>query len=160
MFKIIFGNDGGVAYTSDGGTTTEERTNGLITSQFYTVAVAPTTAFTGDHIAGGLQDNGTHLIENASQVNTESSTEIAGGDGAYTFFDQDGTDRYIVTNYVYNAGINLYNFDGDNVEINDEDGSNGGFINPQALDSNLDILYSNYSADGNYIVKRYSGIKS
>ena len=158
--KVIFGNDGGVAYTSDGGTTTVERTNGLITSQYYTIAVGPTSAFTGDHFAGGLQDNGTQLIENGSTTIPDGSTEIQGGDGAYTFFDQDGTDRYVIANYVYNGSINLYNFDGDNVVINDEDGSNGAFINPQALDSNLDILYSNYSAGGNYIVKRYAGIKS
>lgn len=158
--KVIFGNDGGVAYTSDGGTTTKERTNGLITSQYYTIAVGPTSAFTGDYFAGGLQDNGTQLIENGNTTTSEGSTEIQGGDGAYTFFDQEGTDRYVIANYVYNGSINLYNFDGDNVEINDEDASNGAFINPQALDSNLDILYSNYSADGNYIVKRYSGIKS
>ncbi|KGL62829.1 glycoside hydrolase, GH74 family [Polaribacter sp. Hel1_85] len=158
--KVIFGNDGGVAYTSNGGTITEERTNGLITSQYYTVAVGPTAAFTEDYFAGGLQDNGTQLIENGTKTTPDEATEIQGGDGAYTFFDQDGTDRYVIANYVYNGSINLYNFDGDDVEINDEDGSNGAFINPQALDSNLDILYSNYSADGNYIVKRYAGIKS
>ena len=158
--KIIFGNDGGVAYSSDGGTTIEERINGLITSQYYTVGVGPTTAFTGDYFAGGLQDNGTQLIENGSTSTPDESTEIYGGDGAYTFFDQDGTDRYLIRNYVYNDGIDLYNFDGDNVSINSEDASNGAFINPQALDSNLDILYSNYSADGNSIIKRYAGIKS
>ena len=158
--KVIFGNDGGVAYSSNGGTTTEERTNGLITSQFYTVGVGPTTAFSGDYFAGGLQDNGTQLIENGNTTGTDSSTEIYGGDGAYTFMDQDGSDRYIIRNYVYNSGINLYNFDGDNITINSEDESNGAFINPEALDSNLDILYSNYSANGNYIVRRYSGIKS
>ena len=158
--KVIFGNDGGVAYSANGGTTTQARVNGLITSQFYTVAVGPTTAFTGDYFAGGLQDNGTQLIENGDTVNPDSATEIYGGDGAYTFMDQDGSDRYVVRNYVYNDGINLYNFDGANVTINSEDQSNGAFINPQALDSNLDILYSNYSKDGNYIIKRYSGIKS
>ncbi|WP_298780621.1 PA domain-containing protein [uncultured Polaribacter sp.] len=158
--KVIFGNDGGVAYSSNGGTTIVERTNGLITSQFYTLGVGPTTAFDGDYFAGGLQDNGTVLIENGNSNGPDSSTEIYGGDGAYTFMDQDGTDRYIISNYVYNGGINLYNFDGDNVSINSENESNGAFINPQALDSNLDILYSNYSASGNYIVKRYSGIKS
>jgi hypothetical protein len=158
--KVIFGNDGGVAYTSNGGDTTVERTNGLITSQYYTVGVGPTSAFTGDYFAGGLQDNGTQSIENGSTTNPDESTEIQGGDGAYTFFDQDGSDRYIVANYVYNGNINLYNFDGDDVVINSEDAENGAFINPQALDSNLDILYSNYSADGNYIIKRYAGIKS
>jgi hypothetical protein len=58
-----------------------------------------------------LQDNGTQSIENGDTVNPDSATEIQGGDGAYTFIDQDGTDRYIIANYVYNGSINLYNFD-------------------------------------------------
>lgn len=158
--KVIFANDGGIAYTADGGTTTVERSKGFVTSQFYTVGVGPTTAFTGDYFAGGLQDNGTQLVENANLNSENNATEIAGGDGAYTFFDQDGTDRYVITNYVYNDAINLYNFDGDNVSINNEDTGAGSFINPQALDSNLDILYSNYSTSEGAIIKRYSGIKS
>ncbi|MDO6596481.1 T9SS type A sorting domain-containing protein [Oceanihabitans sp. 2_MG-2023] len=159
--KMLFGNDGGVYYSSDNGTTIEDRNNGFVTSQFYTVGVGPTTAFTGDTFAGGLQDNGTQLLENANPTGTDSATEPYGGDGAYTFFDQDGTDRYFIRNYVYNDAINLYNFDGPNVTINSENSSIGSFINPQALDSNLDILYSNYSSTaGGVIIKRYSGIKS
>lgn len=159
--KVIFGNDGGVYYSADGGVTTESRNVGYNTAQYYTVAVGPTTAFpSGDHFAGGLQDNGTQLTENGDPAGDSNATEIAGGDGAYTFFDQDGTDRYVISNYVYNDAITLHNFDGANVTINSEDLSNGAFINPGALDSNLDILYTNYSAGGNYIVKRYAGIKS
>ncbi|MGB1307321.1 MAG: PA domain-containing protein [Oceanihabitans sp.] len=158
--KMVFGNDGGVYYSSNGGSTVSERNKGFNTSQFYTVGVAPTTAFSGDYFAGGLQDNGTQLFQNANPTGVDNSTEPYGGDGAFTFFDQDGTDRYFIRNYVYNDGVNLYNFNGPNVTINSENGSNGAFINPQALDSNLDILYSNYSANGNFIVKRYSGIKS
>ncbi|MBU2938319.1 T9SS type A sorting domain-containing protein [Lacinutrix sp. C3R15] len=158
--KMLFGNDGGVYYSEDAGATIEERNNGFITSQFYTVGVGPTTAFTGDYFAGGLQDNGTQLFQNANPTGTDSSTEPFGGDGAYTFFDQDGTDRYFIRNYVYNSGITLRHFNGDDdVNINNESASNGAFINPQALDSNLDILYSNYSAT-EVIIKRYSGIKS
>lgn len=158
--KIIIGNDGGVYYSANGGTTTSPRNTGYNTSQFYTVGVGPTTAFTGDYFAGGLQDNGTQLLANANPTGVDNATEPYGGDGAYTFFDQDGTDRYFIRNYVYNGGINLYNFDGENVTINSENASNGAFINPQDLDSNLDILYSNYSAGGTYIVRRYSGIKT
>ena len=73
-------------------TTISERNKGLITGQFYTVGVGPTTAFpTGDVFAGGLQDNGTQLFQNASTTGPDSTTEPYGGDGAYTFFDQDGT---------------------------------------------------------------------
>lgn len=158
--KIIFGNDGGVYYSSDGGATIQARNNGYNTAQYYTVAVGPTTAYSGDYFAGGLQDNGTQLTANADPTGPSNATEIAGGDGAYTFFDQDGTDRYIITNYVYNEAISLYNFDGADVTINSESTSNGSFINPCALDSNLDILYANYSNGTNSILRRYAGIKS
>ncbi|MGB6268266.1 MAG: thrombospondin type 3 repeat-containing protein, partial [Olleya sp.] len=158
---MAFGNDGGVYYSNNGGIITTSRNNDFNTSQFYTVGVGPTTAFTGDYFAGGLQDNGTQYLANASTTGFSPATEINGGDGAYTFFDQDGTDRYIVGNYVYNSGVFLLNLNTNGyVTINNENASNGAFINPQALDSNLDILYSNYSSGGNSIIRRYSGIKS
>ena len=160
--KMLFSNDGGVFYSSNGGVTISERNKGLITGQFYTVGVGPTTAFpTGDFFAGGLQDNGTQLFENSLTTGPDSTTEPYGGDGAYTFFDQDGTDSYFIRNYVFNSGVDLYNFDGANVTINSESAENGAFINPCALDSNLDILYTSYSttATGS-LIRRYSGIKS
>ncbi|AUC82660.1 thrombospondin type 3 repeat-containing protein [Lacinutrix sp. Bg11-31] len=158
---VAFGNDGGVYFSANAGNTTSARNKDFNTSQFYTVGVGPTTAFTGDYFAGGLQDNGTQLFANANPNQTDSSTEPYGGDGAYTFFDQDGTDRYMIRNYVYNSGINLLDLNTNtSITINNESESNGAFINPQALDSNLDILYSNYSAGGNSIIRRYSGIKS
>ncbi|QXP61009.1 thrombospondin type 3 repeat-containing protein [Olleya sp. HaHaR_3_96] len=158
---MAFGNDGGVYYSGNASALTESRNKDFNTSQFYTVGVAPTTAFTGDYFAGGLQDNGTQLFENANTSQADASEEAYGGDGAYTFFDQDGTDQYFVRNYVYNSGVNVYNFaTNTNVVINNEMESNGAFINPQALDSNLDILYSNYSSGADNIIRRYSGIKS
>lgn len=158
---LIFGNDGGVYYSNNSGTNIGSRNKGFNTSQFYTVGVAPTTAFNGeDYFAGGLQDNGTQLFINANQNGVDDSVEAYGGDGAYTFFDQDN-DKYFISNYVYNSGINLFNLETNSqVTINNESASNGAFINPQALDSNLDILYSNYSSNGNAIIRRYSGIKA
>ena len=159
--EVAFGNDGGVYYSANAGTTTSSRSKDFNTSQFYTVGVGPTTAFTGDAFAGGLQDNGTQLFLDASPNTTDSSIEAYGGDGAHTFFDQDGTDRYMIRNFVYNVSVNLLDLNTNtSITINSESGSNGAFINPQALDSNLDILYSNYSAGGNSIIRRYSGIKS
>ena len=95
---VLFGNDGGVFYSNNGGDNTLERSKGFITSQFYTVGVAPTTAFDGgDYFVGGLQDNGTQLFESVGpEIN--SSVEAYGGDGAYSFFDQDGTDQYFIRN--------------------------------------------------------------
>jgi photosystem II stability/assembly factor-like uncharacterized protein len=159
--RMLFSNDGGVYLSNDAGATILPRKKGYNTLQFYTVAVAPTTAFSGDeYFLAGAQDNGTLLIENAT-AGVNSFYERQGGDGAYSFFDQDGTDTYCIANYVYNGNIRLYDLATGAIRtINSEPASNGDFINPQALDSNLDILYSNYSSGSDFIVKMYRNIKS
>tara|TARA_R110002050_G_scaffold108757_3_gene219616 strand:- start:37668 stop:41672 length:4005 start_codon:yes stop_codon:yes gene_type:complete len=158
--KILFGNDGGVYYSGDGGITIEERNNGYNVTQFYTVGVAPTTALTGDYFLAGAQDNGTQVFQSSNPNGPDESFRAVGGDGAFSFFDQDGIDRYFIANVVYNDGIYLFDYDtGEWVTINDESTAQGSFINPEALDSNLNILYSNYSSGANAIIKRYSGIK-
>ena len=161
--KMVFSNDGGVYFSDNGGTDIAPRKKGYNTLQFYTVGVAPTTAFAGkEYFLAGAQDNGTLLISDANG-GVNSFYETQGGDGAYSFFDQDGTDQYYIANYVYNNSINLYDASSGIVNrrtINNESGSNGDFINQEALDSNLDILYSNYSSGSDYIIKMYRNIKS
>ncbi|CAA0198279.1 Protein of unknown function precursor containing a C-terminal secretion signal [Tenacibaculum maritimum] len=159
--KMVFGNDGGIFYTSNGGEKTEARIKGLNVTQFYTVGVAPTANYTGDFFVAGAQDNGSQLFENASENGPADSREATGGDGAYSFFDQDGTDKYYITNFVYNRSIVLYNYATDSkVQINREGSSNGDFINQEELDSNLNILYSNYSSGSDIKIKRYSNLLS
>ena len=160
--KMVFSNDGGVYFSDDAGTTINSRNKGYNTLQFYTVGVGPTTAFSGDYFLAGAQDNGSQLFEN-SDAGVDGSEDVSGGDGAHCFFDQDGTDKYFIVNYVYNNSIQLYDFVTDSYRvINQENPSsgNGDFINAEELDSNLDRLYSNYSNDTNYIIARYSNIKS
>ena len=159
--KMLFSNDGGVYFSNDGGTTIDPRNKGYNTLQFYTVGVAPTTAFSGkEYFLAGAQDNGTLIIQDAA-AGVNGFVETFGGDGAYSFFDQDGTDQYYIANYVYNNAIVLFDLsNGTSREINSESSSNGDFINQEALDSNLDILYSNYSSGSNYIVRMYRNLKS
>lgn len=158
--RMIFGNDGGVYFSDDSATTIESRNLGYNTLQFYTIGVAPTTAFNGDYFLAGAQDNGTQLFEN-SAAGISGTVDVSGGDGAASFFDQDGVDKYFIVNYVYNQGIQLYDFDTSEYRtINEEDESNGDFINIAELDSNLDRLYTNYSSGTNYIIKRYSNIQT
>lgn len=159
--KMLFSNDGGVYFSNDGGTTIDPRNKGYNTLQFYTVGVAPTTAFSGkEYFLAGAQDNGTLIIQDAA-AGVNGFVETFGGDGAYSFFDQDGTDQYYIANYVYNNAIVLFDLsNGTSREINSESSSNGDFINQEALDSNLDILYSNYSSGSNYIVRMYGNLKS
>jgi photosystem II stability/assembly factor-like uncharacterized protein len=158
--KLVFANDGGIWYSSNGGNNIYERVHNYVTTQFYHMAVAPTTAFSGDYFMAGAQDNGTQLFENAPQ-SVSISTEAQGGDGAYCFFDQDGTDKYRISNYVFNANIRLYDYNtGSWKTVNQESGSNGDFINQEELDSHLNILYSNYSnrINRDYKIRRYSNL--
>lgn len=145
--RLIFGNDGGVYFSNNGGTSTNARNNGFNTSQFYSVGVAPTTAASGDNFAGGLQDNGTQQFFNAT-ASIDSSYESQGGDGAATDYDQDGSDAYYISNYVYNNSIYKRNINATGSAsklINSESSNRGDFINQQDLDSNLNFLYTNYT---------------
>ena len=64
--KLLFGNDGGVYYSGNGGTNTASRNNGFNVTQFYSVGVAPVGAVGGnllnDYFAAGAQDNGTQYF--------------------------------------------------------------------------------------------------
>ena len=158
---ILFANDGGVGYTSNGGTGVVPRINNLNVTQFYHMAVAPTTGFTGDNFIAGAQDNGSQLFENAP-AGISSSVEAQGGDGAFCFFDQDG-DRYRISNYVFNARIRLYNYNTSSwTTINSESSRKGSFICEETLDSHMDILYTNYTtyaqAGNTYAIRRYSNL--
>jgi hypothetical protein len=158
--KIVFGNDGGVYYSSDGGFLTTSRNNGFNVTQFYSVGVAPVGAVGGnlfnDYFAAGSQDNGTQYFSSVPSGLNPSVT-AQGGDGAFTMFDQ-GANKYFISNYVYNRSINRRTTDGALKVINSESTTNGAFICPMVLDSNLDILYSDYSSGTNYQISRYTNV--
>lgn len=142
--QAVFGHDGGVSFaqdlaaspTSDVIVTLEKD---YITTQFYSVAVAPTTFSSADYYLGGTQDNGTQLFQNQNR----ESLGILGGDGAHSFYDQVETD-YLIANLVYNDLIIAYDYSQNEITlIANNENQDGFFINPQALDSNLDKLFSN-----------------
>jgi len=77
-FRIIDGNDGGIAYSDDKGQTWRQPTNGYNSTQFYGVDKHPTK----DEYIGGTQDNGTFLSQPGVNANkTTSYKEVLGGDG-------------------------------------------------------------------------------
>ena len=142
--QAIFGHDGGVSYAWDLAAASSSQVfitpdQDYTTTQFYSVAVAPTSFASGDYFLGGTQDNGTLLIQSGDPA----SIGILGGDGAHSFYDQVDPE-YFIANLVYNDLIILYNYEKEGYSLiaNNED-RDGFFINPQALDSNLDLLYSN-----------------
>jgi hypothetical protein len=157
--KLIFGNDGGVYYSANAGLTTTSRNNGFNVTQFYSLGVAPTnpvSGLTGDYFAAGAQDNGTQYFSSVSS-GLNSSILAQGGDGAFTMFDQ-GADKYYITNYVYNRSINRRTTAGAVKVINSESTTNGAFISPMTLDSNLNILYADYTNGTTYQIRRYTNV--
>lgn len=170
--QAVFAHDGGVSYASSlsaAPTSTNAistRVNGLNITQFYSVGVAPLGPLggnlPGEYFAAGAQDNGTQYFANPS-IGINQSTQSQGGDGAYTMFDQ-GSDKYYISNYVYNESINLRPLPGSSLSgkviDGDNNSNNGAFIAPMILDSNNDILFSDYtSSAGVFQIRRYGNLK-
>ncbi len=169
----VFGNDGGVYYTGNLATASANsgitsRNKGFNVTQFYSLGVAPTGAtggnLVGDYFAAGAQDNGSQYFSPANTIPNES-VKVQSGDGAFCMFDQ-GADKYYITNYVYNQNINSRSATGTATKgINSEGTTNGDFIAPMILDSNLDILYTDYYTPATatvaavYQIRRYTNVK-
>ena len=121
--KILFGNDGGIFYSNDKGTNLSSRNYNYHTSQYYTIAVAPSNMFenhstnqrgtdrsinasrtklisksgaTQDVFVGGLQDNGTMFQVDKENRNT-TAIDVSGGDGAATMFSQNVNNKYYLS---------------------------------------------------------------
>lgn len=143
--KLLVGCDGGIHFSSNKGTTINDRNSGLRIKQFYSVAVHPSST---NYFLAGAQDNGTHQL-NGTGLTT--SVEVTGGDGAYTAIDQDQP-QYQFGAYVYqtyrrstNSGanwssINFYTGTGTNF---------GNFINAFRYDNTNNIIYASATA-GNF----------
>jgi hypothetical protein len=159
----IFGNDGGVYFTSNlsSANSATARNNGFNVTQFHSVSVAPKNAVSGltnDYYMAGAQDNGSNYFAGVA-AGIQPSFEIQGGDGGPTVADE-GADKYFVTSYVYNYNINYRTTSGATRRIDNDasSASNGAFYPAMALDSGNDILYTDYS-DATYIIRRYSNLK-
>jgi len=135
--KLLLGCDGGIFYSSDGGTTIRDRNVGLRLKQFYACDIHPSTT---NYFIAGAQDNGTHQFNNAG---LSSSVEVFGGDGAYVAIDKDQpqyqTGAYVYSNYwrSSNTGASWTSGPQDNT---------GQFINPYAYDNAGNKVYACYSA--------------
>ena len=157
----IFGNDGGVFYSSD---LTNASTASVINArnanynvtQFYAAAMHP-SANTNYYLAGA-QDNGTQQFTN---IGVGITNEVTPGDGAYCFIDQNNP-NYQITSYTFNnifysdnGGVNFYNLN------RETPGSEtGSFINPACYDNNLHAYYSYVSTNETTsgVIKRISNI--
>jgi trimeric autotransporter adhesin len=137
--RVLFGCDGGVHYSADGGTTITDRNVGLRIKQFYAVAVHPTLP---NYFLAGAQDNGVHQLNNAGMG---GSVEVTGGDGAYVHIDQDQP-QFQWGSYVYNQYRRSTNGGSTWTSIN-YSSTAGRFINPTDYDDAGNIMYCSGNAN-------------
>jgi len=149
----IFGTDGGIYYGNDLTNATlstsaiSSRNKNYNTLQFYDGSIG--SNLSSEKLIAGAQDNGAQFINNASS-GINASIRVTGGDGAHVFIDKDN--EYIVTSYVYNNYFYIdYNTGAFKYAIAEND-DDGDFINPAALDSDNNILYTS----GNNKIYRYT----
>ena len=139
--SMVSGHDGGISRTGNNLASDVSWTflnNGYITTQFYTVAVAQNSP--GDPtIIGGMQDNGTAIIDDFGNIWLE---EITGGDGGFCAIDNTGNSLYTSTQDGLIVRLVL-NEDGvSETRVDPIGGQHYLFINPFVLDpNNLNIMY-------------------
>jgi hypothetical protein len=143
--ELIVSNDGGIYYSTDGGSSYATKNNSYNVTQYYSVAVHPTSG--SNYMLAGAQDNGTHKFS-TSAIN--SVTSATGGDGGFCFISQSNA-NYQITSFTasaYNRSTN-----GGTSWSTVVNSTSGRFINPADLGPN-DILYFGNSdgAYGNYDV--------
>ena len=140
----IFGNDGGVFYSSNAGSasnpTISARNNGYNVTQFYAADQANTNG--SNYMIAGAQDNGSQQFT-SSGIN--STSEVSGGDGAFCHVDQ-ANSTYQVTSYVYNSYYRSTN-GGSSFSSILSNQTYGRFINPTDYDDNAKVLYCGANED-------------
>ncbi len=140
----IFGNDGGVFYSSNVGNASNPsfvaRNNGYNVTQFY--GADQINAAGSNFMIAGAQDNGSHRFTNAG---INSTTEVTGGDGAFCHIDQVNS-TYQFTQYVYNSFYRSTN-GGNSFSSILQNQTYGRFINPTDYDDNAKVMYSAANED-------------
>ncbi|MBP6446444.1 MAG: T9SS type A sorting domain-containing protein, partial [Saprospiraceae bacterium] len=137
--RVLVASDGGIHLSPDGGSTFNDRNEGLRLKQFYSVGIHPTST---NYFLAGAQDNGTHSM-NAPGL--ASSIEVTGGDGAFSHVDQDNG-NYQFGAYVYNQYRRSTNGGSTWSSIN-YSSTSGRFINPTDYDDVNNIMYCSGNAN-------------
>lgn len=137
--SFVVVNDGGIYYTSDNGASYTVKNTGLNITQYYSVALHPTSG--SNYMIGGTQDNGSHKFQNTG-INTV--TTVTGGDGGFCFIDQS------------DATTQFTSFTGSQYTISRNSGSSFAttawfsgadrFINPTDYDNTQNLIYAGYAA--------------
>lgn len=100
--KLWVGNDGGIAIHTNVTAVSNQiqwqhKNNGLNIAQFYSLAIAPYSMNKKNQVYGGLQDNGTRVMDwNPSSTSPTLTNIVSGGDGTNCFW---------FNNYIINFGM-------------------------------------------------------
>lgn len=130
-------NDGGIYKTTDGGSTWNDLTNGLVISQMYKLGVSQTVK---DEVITGLQDNGSKLTGSGNW------SDVKGGDGMECIIDYTDVKVQYAT-YVNGQIDRTLNRWTNRVDISAKipGGPNGAWVTPYMLDPNDNqIIYVGY----------------
>jgi PKD repeat protein len=151
--EVLFGNDGGLHYSTNAGNTGatpsfSSKNLGYNITQYY--ACAAKNEVNSHYFLAGAQDNGSHKFTNPQIGSVTSPT---GGDGAFCHIDQDNPNIQL-TSYTYNV-IYRSTDGGSSFPTIVNEGTTGHFINPSDYDDTRNILYA---ASNNNILKRVSNM--
>lgn len=132
--RVLFGCDGGIHYSADGGTTIRDKNTGLRIKQFFSCAIHPATT---NYFLAGAQDNGSHQFSSAG---LGATVEVTGGDGAFVHIDQNEP-QYQFTSYIYNRYRRSTNSGATWSAVDLSLSAIGQFINPTDYDDVANIMY-------------------
>jgi PKD repeat protein/photosystem II stability/assembly factor-like uncharacterized protein len=137
--RLYAGNDGGIYYTANGGTSWPEITDGLPISQVYRIGQAKTDI---NKVINGYQDNGT-----STYYGNPSWQTTNGGDGMECAFDAENPAYSYST--IYYGDIYRHFNNGNAYQVAGEGNhgltESGGWITPFCLhEGNSDIMFGGF----------------
>lgn len=130
--RVLFGNDGGIWLSNNGGQSIIDKNEGYVTTQFYCGAIHPDAG--SPYLLGGTQDDNFLQITEAGLAPANS---VWGGDGVFCFIDQNEPNIQIVSSQGGNYGLST---DGGG-DFGFGATVDGEFINRSGYDDNANILY-------------------
>ncbi len=150
--KMWWGNDGGLAYTTDITNTSftslfpwENKNNGYDVTQYYTIAISKDA--NDDRIMGGCQDNGTPFFRFDGSTTTPH-VDVSLGDGTFSYlasnFAYAETQNGNLLRLHYDQSGNIPGlFDNNNYStITPSNAANQTFVNPFTVDpADEDVMY-------------------
>ena len=137
--RVLFGNDGGIWLSENGGVSVTDKSIGYVTTQFYAGAIHPDAG--SPYVMGGTQDNNSLII---SEPGLSPSRTPWGGDGMFCFIDQTESNIQIVSSQNGNYGLSTNG----GISFGLGASVNGAFVNRSGYDDKANILYGQINESG------------